>query len=634
MSVEKTVTVAVVGAGPRGVGFLERLAANQSLVAPESALVVHLIDPHPPGAGRIWRSAQSPLLKLNSMAADVTMYTDESSTIAGPVHPGPSLIEWAELARAGVVTVDASLEHEVATLAADSFPTRRLQSAYLDWFYLRAREALDGEVIEHAASVVRVDDVDGGQRVVLDSGLELDADIVLYALGHTGTEPEPEHKSLSETALANDLFYLPPAFTADADTSALAAGEPVIVRGMGLAAVDLVVLLTEGRGGRFVPGDDGLEYQPSGDEPHLYLGSRRGIPYHSKISSTLKAPRAEQRFFSAAIAAELERTREHLSLRRDVWPLIAAELQWGYYHELFVGHPERVRVSWSVFSGFLERYRWNSVRLHAAVVAAIPDPLDRLDLDALDRPLAGRRFADVTELQHAVRDHIRTDLDLRSLPQHSATLGLFYSLLYAMFDLGAIIDSPKWTARSRVDELGTWWTNYFSYIASGPPAHRLEELLALSRAGVVSFLGPDLSVSVVNGQFEATSPSVPGVVRARALVDARLPATNIGASDNAALRSLVASGVGCVETVSDADFTGTTGRLLVRAADSRVVDASGAAHPARFAIGPFTSAPFVGAFARPRTNAVSFRENDRVARAVLEHAAEVAKRARSSTSLA
>ncbi|AZZ50165.1 hypothetical protein C5E02_13700 [Rathayibacter rathayi] len=37
----------------------------------------------------------------------------------------------------------------------------------------------------------------------------------------------------------------------------------------------------------------------------------------------------------------------------------------------------------------------------------------------------------------------------------------------------------------------------------------------------------------------------------------------------------------------------------------------------RYAIGPCTDAPFVGAFSRSRTNAVSFRENDRVARALL-----------------
>ena len=638
MSVDRAVSIAVVGAGPRGVGFLERLAANLPYLAPGARVVVHLIDPHPIGAGRIWRFAQSPLLKLNSMAADVTMFTDASSTIDGPVAHGPSLIEWIEAVRSGEFAIaeaaDELLAAEIAGLTAQSFPTRRLQSAYLDWFTRHAIAefaSAGGEIVVHESSANQVDDLaDGGQRVVLDNGERIDVDLVLYALGHAGTVPEPEHADLVAFAAKNSLFYLPPAYTADADTNGIAAGEKVIVRGLGLAAVDLVVLLTEGRGGRFVPGPDGLDYQASGHEPQLFLGSRRGIPYHSKISSTLHAPRPPQRFFSAAIAQELERSLSTLEFRRDVWPLIASEMLWGYYFELFNGHPERVRTSWKNFAPFIERYRHNSSKLRAAIAAAVPDRLDRLDLDVLDRPLAGIRCSSLDEVQDVVRSYIRDDLTQRSAREHSATLGLFTSLLYALFDLGTIIDSPKWTARSRVEELGSGWLGYFSFIASGPPAHRLEELLALSRSGIVTFLGADTRVRAVNGAFEASSASAPGLVVAHALVDARLPRTRLSTTDNAALRSLVDSGAGVEQVVSDAEYTGSTGLLLVAPEDSRVIRADGTPHPRRFAIGPFTSAPFVGAFARPGTNAVSFRENDRVSRAVL---AEVARKSSSLVDL-
>ena len=60
------------------------------------------------------------------------------------------------------------------------------------------------------------------------------------------------------------------------------------MRGMGLGFIDLMALLTEGRGGRFTPDprpdEPGrLSYRPSGREPRLWVGSRRGVPYHSKI---------------------------------------------------------------------------------------------------------------------------------------------------------------------------------------------------------------------------------------------------------------------------------------------------------------------------------------------------------------
>jgi hypothetical protein len=136
--------------------------------------------------------------------------------------------------------------------------------------------------------------------------------------------------------------------------------------------------------------------------------------------------------------------------------------------------------------------------------------------------------------------------------------------------------------------------------------HRLEELLALAEAGVVRFLGAELEVraDAPAGLFRASSPSVPGELASRFLVDAWLPEDAAHASENPALRD--AAGQASV-----------TSLLAVHPEDSRLIGPDGEPHRARFAIGPFTTAPNAGAFARPFTDAMSFRENDRVARAVL-----------------
>jgi hypothetical protein len=103
----------------------------------------------------------------------------------------------------------------------------------------------------------------------------------------------------------------------------------------------------EGRGGRFEETTDGgLLYRASGREPRLWAGSRRGVPYHSKISAALRgeAP-GELRFFTAeAVSALLERHTE-LDFRAHLWPLIAKEAGYGYYRELFTGSPERVSTT-------------------------------------------------------------------------------------------------------------------------------------------------------------------------------------------------------------------------------------------------------------------------------------------------
>lgn len=298
-----TAVLVVVGAGPRATGPLERIAANApELWDGQRELHIHLVDPHPPGPGRVWRDEQSGLLRMNSMAEDVTMFTDESSTIEGPVRPGPSLAEWAaqfsgrgprhtpyaEPADPGVLAV-------LRSLAGNDFPTRRAQSAYLDWVFRRALAELPPTVtVEwHRTTATAVTGpCDGPQHVHLaDRTRPLTADLVVLAQGHIGSLPAAEHRDHAAFARRHGRFHLPPDFSADADLSALRPGEHVILRGFGLAFIDLMSLLTEGRGGSYHTEPDGtLTYLPSGREPVLHVGSRRGVPYHSKTRYQLRGP--------------------------------------------------------------------------------------------------------------------------------------------------------------------------------------------------------------------------------------------------------------------------------------------------------------------------------------------------------
>lgn len=620
----QTTRLVVVGAGPRAVMLLERLLARTD----QSPLEITLIDPHPPGAGRIWRADQSPLLKLNSMAQDVTVFTDDTCTIDGPIRPGPTLIAWAELVRDGgledVTIDDPAVLAEIATLRGESFPTRRLQSYYLDWFWRGVVDAAPQHVRVHrlTGTVAGVATAAERHRVRLVDGQELDADVVVYAVGHNGREPAAETAALIAQATRERLIYVPPAFTADADLSALAPGADVIVRGMGLAAVDLLVLLGEGRGGRFHRDDDGsLRYEPSGLEPRLHIGSRRGIPYRSKVSSVLQGDPPQLHVVTKEAVAALVARPEAVDFERDVWPLIARELVWSHYRELFTGHPERVAGTWEQFQDVLRAHAGDTAALRAAVAEVVPDPLDRFDVPTLDRPLDGEEFSSDDDLQRRIRQHITDDLTLRTTQERSSAQAVFLAILLSFLAL-ADVPPEKWSARSRAVSLPVTWHTFFSYVASGPPAHRLEELLALSEAGVVRFLGPDVTVRVETGRgFVASSPRVPGETVAGALVDAWLPGSGAAVSENSALRELAAVH-GREFRVADASFEGSLGRIEVDA-DGRVVDATGAAHPTLFAIGPFTALTEAGAFTRPGSNALPFRQTDRIAGAIADAVASV-----------
>ncbi|NIH86499.1 FAD/NAD(P)-binding protein [Amycolatopsis granulosa] len=603
--------LAIVGAGPRGIGVLERLSANAAELLGPAGLVVHLIDPFPPGAGRIWRYEQSPLLRMNSMAEDVTMFTDDSVTMTGPVRSGPSLWQWAQEVRNGRIGYDvpADLRDELDALRGTSFPTRRLTSAYLDWVYRHVLAGLPRgiEVVEHRTRVTRID----GTRVWLAGVAEpLDADAVVLTVGHLDADPGSVERELAGFAARHGLAYYPAGYTADVDYEHVAPGEPVLVRGFGLAFVDLMLLLTEGRGGRFTERAGGLVYQRSGAEPVLHIGSRRGVPYHAKPGYRLQgAPLELPRFFDQARVAELLARERHLDFRADVWPHVAKELAWGYYSELFTGHPSRVLVPFAEFARGFAAFDWDSGEMQALVRRAVPAEEDRLDLDRLDRPLAGLRFGSAEEFGKYLRSYVEADLARRADARYSADLGAFMALLSVYQQMPALMAS----GRLDVSDVDGWWHGFFSYYASGPPPRRLHELLALHQAGVVSFLGADVRISLGEDGFVASSGSFPGSVTARTLIEARLPPPSVSRASDGLLAQLRGAGELAEERVRDLP----SGLIHTRVSDGRLLDALGRPQPRRFALGPHTSARSAAAFTRPRTNGPSFRQNDAAAREIL-----------------
>jgi hypothetical protein len=621
--------IAIVGAGPRGAGLLERLAASAPELLPAGAtLDVHLIDPYPAGAGRIWRHAQSPLLAMNSMAADVTMFTDESVRCDGPIAPGPSMWDWAQDLRAGRLPgerpddLGPELAAELRALTAATFPSRRLQSAYLGWVLRHVIDGLPPGMRAHVHGCRATGLADDGdtQLVALDGGGILRVDAVVLASGHLDAAPSPDEVDLAARAAAAGLRYLPPEQTTDTDLSVIEPGEQVIVRGTGLAFVDLVVLLFEGRGGRYAPGPDGeLEYVPSGREPVLHVGSPRGSLYHAKTEYALRAGRPSLPRFLGSRQIDPLVARGGVDLRAEVWPLMAKEIAWGWYHELVHGHPERVVLD---ADGFFDRFAaadWDSPEMLALIAEAVPDPVDRLDLPALDRPLDGVRAASLGALQPQIRARIEEDLRQHVDPAHTPHLGAFVAMLSVYAQIMPLSVEGVLTARSRARDVG-WWQGFFNAVASGPPGFRVRQILALSRAGYLNFLGPGMWTEVRDGEFRAGGATVPGeAVTSTIMVDARLQEPNAGRTADPLIAGLLRRGAVAEDVIVDTDGTvlRNTGLIRVRPADGAVLDAAGRAHPRRFAIGPHTNVRVAGAFTRPGTNAQSLRLNDAVARAML-----------------
>jgi FAD-NAD(P)-binding len=627
-----TSAIAIVGAGPRGVGLLERLGASIPELLPATCygadVDVHLIDPYPAGAGRIWRHEQSPLLAMNSMAADVTMFTDDTVVCDGPIRPGPSFWDWAQELRASgdPDLLGPELAAELRAVTASTFPSRRLQSAYLSWVLDEVIAGLPPgvRVHIHRTRAVELTENDETQVVHLEDGSALHVDAVVLASGHLDATPTDEELALAARATELGLRYLPPEQTTDSDLSVIEPGETVIVRGMGLAFVDLMVLIFEGRGGRFEPtgpGEDTLRYIPSGAEPRLVAGSPRGAPYHSKTHYELRAGRPPlPRFLGPAEIDRLIAQDGPVELLAQVWPLMAKEIAWGWYHELFLGHPGRVRLSWDEFAVRYADLEWGTPEMDELIAAAVPGPVDRIDFAALDRPLDGLRAPDLATLQPLVQERIAEDLRQHVDPAHTPHLGAFVAMLSVYGQVGRLVGAGALSGRSQAFDL-SWWQGFFNSVASGPPGFRVRELLALARAGFVQFLGAGMWVDVADGVFRAGSSTLQGAppVTSTVLVDARLPDASAARTVDPLVAGLMRSGAASeLELVGDdGTVLRNTGQLRVRPSDGALIDASGVVHPRRFAVGPHTVVKVAGAFTRPGMNSQSLRYNDAVARAVL-----------------
>ena len=627
MASDDLLELVLIGAGPTTSSLLERLVASVPELVPGRRVRIHLVDPHVAGAGRVWRPDLHPLLWMNSMAEDVTMFTDETVRCDGPLWPGPTLFEWSRSvpdATLAALADDDALVHEIRHLTGTTFPTRRVQSVYLRWFHHQVLDALpEGvEVVAHPQRAIDLVDLpDGRQRVVLDAADPVDAHLAVLALGHLDAEPDPTSAAHGRFAAEHGLVHVAAGHTADLDLSVLEPGADVIVLGFGQAFTDLMVLVSEGRGGRFVDRDGRLAYEPSGLEPVLHVGSRRGVPYRSKLEQHLAAPLVPlPRFLDDAGIEALLAPPGQLEFRRDVLPVLTKEVAWAYYHELFVGHPDAVSTTWDDFAERFAPLPWGE-RIDALVAATVPDVNDHFEIARLDRPLAGLRWDSIDELQRHVADQVAADVTRRTDQRHSADLAAFTAMLGAFVPLGRIGASGRLTPRSRVAELGGWWFSFFMYYASGPPPQRLRQLLALIDAGLVRVIGAGTKVETdsTRGRFVARSTSHPDEVVGTALVDARIATASVIRTADPLLRSLSARGEVREEQVNDVGgWSVNTGKVEVMGVDLRIARADGTPHPRRHALGAFTNRPAAGTFARPRTNAASFRQHDVVARSILQ----------------
>ena len=140
--------IAIVGAGPRGISIIERVAATLNESNSTQSLTIHLIDDAQHGAGRVWDTTQTHTLCMNTLAGAVTLFTEPGATVTAPVLEGPTMYEWIQLLRGERDAVSATKQSlfdahptpdhvtadfgaELAATRPESNPSRALYGEYL-----------------------------------------------------------------------------------------------------------------------------------------------------------------------------------------------------------------------------------------------------------------------------------------------------------------------------------------------------------------------------------------------------------------------------------------------------------------------------------------------------------------------
>lgn len=258
--------IAIVGFGPRGLGALERLIAHHR-PSPASGLELSIYEPHRDlGAGPAYDHAQPPFLLMNFPAAriDLAWPAEQAPRSA---FEGGSFVDWvgADRGRAERWYPPRALVGRYLSAAADAV----IRSAPFPVELLREQ-------------VLEIERMEAGWRLRAASGSR-QFDEVLLAVGHA-----------------------PPRSPYGAGPDQVEPGARVGVRGFGLTAIDRILELTEGRGGRFEPAPGGsLRYVAAGAEPAAILPhSRGGRPMLVKPEIDRARPPAGQ------LLAAIERERD------------------------------------------------------------------------------------------------------------------------------------------------------------------------------------------------------------------------------------------------------------------------------------------------------------------------------------
>ncbi|KAA5539164.1 hypothetical protein FYK55_24910 [Roseiconus nitratireducens] len=340
----RSLRLAIIGCGPRGLHCLESLSRRLS-PGDLARLQITIFEPTAfPGAGAVYAPDQPEALKMNFSAGNIDAWGRTRGT-GLPDSERPSLIEWLKV-------------HFPRHSDPDAYVPRAIVGQYLHDAYQRVRRQLQSMAIvrHHREKVDQIRNV-GGVWEVKTAASWRAFDEVVVATGHEGLRPSCRLSPTQGDGKTNRRGRFVYPVESNLCRDQIVPGGTVVIRGFGLTAIDAILSLTEGRGGRFA--GQGLlpNYFPSQLEPRcIRVHSRSGRPMLAK--PTRKVAAVDETFYRRYQAefSNLLDQRGRIHFHRQIWPIIVNAAAGMLVHR---GIPRTVREVDQWYRGW-SRYRMDS----------------------------------------------------------------------------------------------------------------------------------------------------------------------------------------------------------------------------------------------------------------------------------
>ncbi|CAH1851476.1 FAD/NAD(P)-binding protein [Convivina intestini] len=505
--------IAIIGAGPRGLLIVQQILAQ----LPKAQ--VKLFDPFSIG-GQTWQTDQPANLIMNTPAEQVQEFDFV-----------PNLFEWSQEQAEGFIKSESAISDDLVQdlrgLAANGYPTRRLFGAYLQFCFqnLPVTEHLKVE----KSLVSKIEQQDGQWRLSWESHQE-NFDQVVVTINSGREKLRGQTKTLLEGAQRNNLVYQVPNVQMPTELIAnISAGENVIIRGLGLNFYDILAqFLAHWQGDFYRDHENLLQYQSSGKEQHLIVGSRNGLPHYPRPLNQ-DGPDSERqgRFLSVEGVKSWAATRG-CTYYQAFDQLVRLEVELAYYKRQLE------------IKGDFDCVQFEKDFMAQAGLPTIYN-LQPLDWSAVLNPL--QNVTDSNYQSQALNwlDQVTADANRGSrhgllLTGLDAIRGLYNTIRDIYIDPVISDDNFK-------NQFLTGFARHFTFLISGAPSFRLEQLSALIRAGVVELLPPKMEVEIISGKFQAfSSLTANNKFSANYLLEARQPSRNLADSDNPLIKNLLVEG--------------------------------------------------------------------------------------------